>query len=278
MLSASRRTDLPGWHSDSLVERIHKKIAGLRTRQLHGVVFWSRHTTPFLEHPALRRLVREELANPVLNLTVTGLGGTRLEPNAPSTDDVLRTLPALAEAFHDEPWRLRWRFDPLVYGWSSLEQFERIATVMTNTGIETCTFSFPSYRSLKGDLTPQFEAAGIHRWPPEEKPAFLAGLQRIAQPLGLKLLSCCQPENERMHDRIKAASCIPADVLERGHPLHLPLPREKDRSQRQHCHCAPSEDIGDYDKDKCLSGCVYCYSRAGGGRDKGGDWVRGGLA
>jgi hypothetical protein len=264
VLSASRRTDLPGWHADALVERIHGKLARLRTRQLHGVVFWSRHLRPFIEHRALLHLVEKELDNPVLNLTITGLGGSDLEPRAPRTAEALELLPDLLEVFHNEPFRLRWRFDPILYKRSTLEQFEAIATVMAGLGIETCTFSFPSYRSLKGDLAPQFNAAGIEPWPREEKPAFLKGMWSIAQGLGLRLLSCCQPENEALCNGIAPASCIPAEVLERGHPHKLTLPRDRDWSQRKNCQCAVSEDLGDYERDRCLSGCAYCYSRAGG--------------
>jgi hypothetical protein len=159
---------------------------------------------------------------------------------------------------------LRWRFDPILYGHSQLEAFEAIARVMAHHGVETCTFSFPSTRSLKGDLTEQLRSAGIAPWPEEEKPAFLRAMLGIARPLGLKLLSCCQPQNARLCPGIELASCIPAEVLERGHPLRTALPRERDWSQRKNCLCAPSEDIGDYDRDRCFSGCAYCYSKAGG--------------
>ena len=240
------------------------KVRGLRTRYLYGVVFWTRHIRPFLKGGDLNALTAAFLDNPLVNLTVTGLGGTDLEPGTPTTDEILDGIPALIRAFHGEPWRIRWRFDPLLKKFSSLQAFKRIATVMADHGILTCTFSFPAYFSLKGDLTPAFEAAGIARWREAEKGEWIARMVEIAVPLGVRLLSCAQPDNLSLHPYIESAQCIPKEVLERGHPDNLPLVLGRDPSQRAKCRCIASDDIGDYDTDRCLGGCAYCYSKAGG--------------
>ncbi len=264
ILSASRRTDLPGFHAESCAARIRKRIRGLRTRRLVGVVFWTRHLKPFLPGGLLHDLVALKLANPIINLTITGLGGTDLEPGAPSTDGAIEALPGLVEAFHGEPWRIRWRFDPLLKGRSSIGSFTRIATSMSELGVPTCTFSFPAYSSLKGDLTPQFEQAGIPKWQKTEQMAFLNAMVQISKDLGLSLLSCAQPENMALNPFVRPAQCIPKGLLEWGEPQGQSLQLVKDRSQRTHCTCIESEDIGDYERDRCLGGCVYCYSKAGG--------------
>jgi hypothetical protein len=264
ILSASRRTDLPGFHAAECARRIRARAARLRTRELYGVVFWTRHVRPFLEGGELHELARREIANPLVNLTLTGLGRGPIEPRSPATDEVLPLLPALVEAFHGEPWRIRWRFDPLLADLSSVDTFARIAAEMRALGIATCTFSFPAYRSLKGDLTPWFDRAGIRRWRDDEKAVFLGELAAVAGELGIALLSCCQPSNLDLHPAVAAASCIPRDVLERGHPERRPLVLGRDRSQRTHCNCVESEDIGDYERDRCGGGCAYCYSKAGG--------------
>jgi hypothetical protein len=264
VLSASRRTDLPGFHAEACAARIRRRILGLRTRSLYGAVFWTRHAAPFLRGGALHGLVGQELANPVVNLTVTGLGGGPLEPGTPRVEEILAALPDLVGAFHGEPWRIRWRFDPILSGHSSVSEFEHIARSMAASGVSTCTFSFPAYGGLKGDLTAAFDAAGIPRWREADKPAFLARMVEVAAPLGIALLSCAQPANLGLHPAIRPAQCIPRDVLERGHPGGVPLELGKDRSQRTHCLCVESEDIGDYETDRCGGGCAYCYSKAGG--------------
>ncbi len=264
ILSASRRTDLPGFHAEACLERIERRLARLRTRRLYGIVFWTRHVKPFLAGGPLHRLVSSTLDNPVINLTVTGLGGSIYEPGAPATEEVLSELPRLIETFHQEPWRIRWRYDPLLRGLSKVETFKRIAHRMGELGVDSCTFSFPAYRSLKGSLTPFFEQAGIPRWTEARKATFLIELLDAADELGIRLLSCAQPKNLGIDPRVGAAQCIPQGVLERGDPLGESLERARDYSQRSACQCLPSEDIGDYDADRCLGGCVYCYSKAGG--------------
>ncbi len=264
ILSASRRTDLPGYHASTCAARIRRRIGNLRTRRLKGIVFWTRHLLSFLPGGALHDIVTEKRMNPIVNLTVTGLGQTALEPYSPSTHEVLRDMPHLIDAFHGEPRRIRWRFDPLLKDHSSLDVFALIAETMASLGILTCTFSFPAYKSLKGDLTPQFEQAGVPRWRRDEQVAFLTEMAQVADSLNIELLSCSQPENIQMCTTVKPAQCIPADVLELGDPEGKPLNLLKDRSQRTHCRCIESEDIGDYERDRCRGGCIYCYSKAGG--------------
>lgn len=263
VLSASRRTDLPGFHAEECAARIRARAARLRTRELYGVVFWTKHARPFLEGGALHALVRRELANPVVNLTITGLGGGAIEPGTPPAGEAIAALPALVEAFHGEPWRVRWRFDPILAGRSTLADFSRIAAAMSRLGVPTCTFSFPAYRSLKGDLERQFREARIPRWREEDKAPFVRAMAEIARPLGIALLSCAQPENAAMHPDVRPAQCVPGDVLERGHPGRAPLDLPRDRSQRTHCRCVESEEVGRYD-DLCRGGCAYCYSKASG--------------
>jgi len=267
VLSASRRTDLPGFHAAECGRRIRQRLARLRTRWLHAVVFWSRHPAAFLPGGALHDLVRREIANPHLNLTLTGLGRTAVEPGSPAPDEVLPSLPRLVEAFHGEPLRIRWRFDPLLAGLSDLDVFDEIARAMGGLGVETCTFSFPAYRSLKGDLSPAFAAAGIRRWREEDKGPIVSAMADIADAWGIGLLSCNQPENADLDPRVAPAACISRIDLERGHPAGASLGAlGRDRSQRDHCNCVESEDIGRYDTDRCLGGCAYCYSKAGGPR------------
>ena len=237
------------------------------------MVFWTRHVAPFLAGRPLHELVAQELGNPFVNLTVTGLGAGALEPGAPKTDAVLRDLPALVQVFKGEPWRILWRFDPLVKGHSSIADFRRIGAAMVDNGITSCTFSFPTYFSLKGNLVAQFDRMGIERWNRAEQEIFLLRLCDSAEELGITLKSCAQPENTRpplcpLHEngtpRVAEATCIDGALLERGHPDGLPLHLPKDRAQRRHCNCIQSEDIGDYEEHRCEGGCGYCYSKAGG--------------
>jgi hypothetical protein len=89
-------------------------------------------------------------------------------------------------------------------------------------------------------------------------------MARLAEPRGLQLLVCSQPFAHDFHPSIRAAQCIPLDVLASAYPDAPPPELGKDATQRKHCTCPPSEDIGDYRTDACRSGCLYCYSCLGG--------------
>ena len=256
-----------GWYPRRTADRIARKLDRMRPRFLYGVVFWTRFPQRLLE-PPLRDLVERELDNVVVNLTLTGLGGTRLEPRVPSSDRVLASLEELAQLLGG-PHRIRWRWDPMLYRYSTLALFGSLAERMAQIGVSTCTVSFPAERSLRGPLSPQYAAGGLSAWPDEAtKRNFLKGLARIARSLGTRLLICSQPQYLSADPWLEPAQCIPLEVLVDGHPQGLAYPACKDPRQRRSCTCPVSEDLGDYETDLCRSGCVYCYSPAGGPEPK----------
>ncbi len=263
VLSASRRTDLPGFYPDRLAARVRARLdrAG---RPLYGLVLWTRFPAALLEEP-LRSLLEREVRNVAVNLTITGLGGSRLEPGAPATEAAVCAALEALDLLSGQPARLRWRFDPLLFGLNGLEAFERIARPLAAAGVPTVTVSFPSSMSLAGPLGPRYAAAGIEPWPGiAAKAGFAAALVDRASALGLRVLACCQPKVVARVPGLEGAQCIPREVLAALHPRAEPFPEARDRSQRRHCACLPSLDIGDYAEDPCGSGCAYCYSRAGG--------------
>lgn len=266
IISASRRTDLPGFYPELCATLIKKKSKNLRTRYLYGVMFWSKHIPAFLKNPQLRALV-EELDNPMLQLTITGHGGTSIEPGIQSAKQTIAQLPALISLFKNKPARILWRFDPILNIETPLKRFEYLATQLASLGINECTFSFPTYFSLKGNLRMQFEKARIPAWSGDEKKIFLESLLSVASRTGIQLKSCAQPENRAFSPDILPAACIDSTRFEALHPKQLPLCLPKDSSQRKACNCIQSEDIGDYANHLCLGGCVYCYSKAGGPMD-----------
>lgn len=271
ILSASRRTDLPGWHADALAERLDAWIARHGRERLYGVVFWTRFPGA-LARPPLRRFLEgpDALPSVVVNLTVTGLGGTRLEPRAPAGEPLWRDVQSLAAQLGD-PRRLRWRFDPLLPTPDLLDRFRRWADRFAQLGVNTCTISFPAVRSLRGPLRPRYARLGVPQWPAdpamraEGQGAALSLLTDAARDRGIGLFVCSQPDTLAQHPALRPAQCIPPDVLALGHLAGAPGPLPgRDATQRAHCQCAPSQDLGDYRTDACRTGCLYCYSTLGG--------------
>jgi hypothetical protein len=261
IISASRRTDLPGYHADACAGRL------LRLRKpVHSVFFWTRYPGALCARSALGDLVREGIENPFVHLTLTGLGGTRLEPRVPPTAAALRDLDQLIDALRGQPERVLWRFDPVLKGLMTPARFAELAAAIGGRGVRTCIISFPAQLSLKGTLDEQYRPFGIERWGRADKREAALQLAEIAAHHGLELQACTQPRLvEDTAGAVKPAACISDELAARLHPRGLPLALPKDPSQRRHCRCVVSHDIGRY-TDLCQSGCAYCYSKAGGPR------------
>jgi hypothetical protein len=259
IISASRRTDLPGYHAEECARRLRR----LR-KPVHSVFFWTRYPHALAGPGPLGELVRHAIENPFVHLTVTGLGGSRLEPNVPSTAAVLGQLDALIAALRGEPRRILWRFDPLLRGITELGTFAELAAELGGRGVRSCIVSFPAYMSLKGPLDRQYERYGISRWSRVEKREFALRLVEVATRFGLTLMACNQPRVvQDTGGAVRPAACVSAELAAALHPREIPLDLPKDPSQRRNCNCSLSHDIGRY-TDRCGSGCVYCYSAAGG--------------
>jgi len=136
---------------------------------------------------------------------------------------------------------------------------------MAGLGIEECIVSLPARASLKGSLAAQYARHGIAPWGDEELARTFGAIVETARGRGIALSSCATPLLvRRFAGAVRPAACVGAALAARLHPRALPLEDRRDPSQRRACGCTVSRDIGSYDRDRCLSGCAYCYSRAGG--------------
>ena len=227
--------------------------------------FWTKHPEAFSGPQPLADFTRCALINPFLLLTVTGLGGSAIEPNVPAWRDVAPIMPDIVKTFHGEPSRIRWRFDPVLPGVGAEKLFGKIAPKMRDLGIRDCIISLPAAISLKGGLAGQYAAAGLGQW---EEAAARETVDKIldrAGSYGVRVFSCATPRLTRWFgSRIEPASCISAALATSLHPEKIVLEHRRDPYQRKRCTCTISEDIGSYTDTLCGSGCVYCYSKAGG--------------
>ena len=87
VVSASRRTDLPGFHAVWLADR----LARFR-RPPDAVFLWTKHPAAVARPGPLRDAVRR-LPNVLVHLTITGLGAGPLEPRVPVWREALAELP-----------------------------------------------------------------------------------------------------------------------------------------------------------------------------------------
>ncbi len=273
-ISASRRTDIPAlfaeWFSQRLETGFVKYIpAGpprtvrcqLSPELITHFTFWSRWPKPFLS--TVEELRRADY--PVLfHYTLTGLGGTPVEPGVPETEQSLATLEQLSELLPEGA--ICWRYDPLFitdkYDLEyHREQFRKLANRMPpkiSAVVISCLDEYgrmvqpelERYEAETGDQVRVLETA---------MEVELAGeLAAIAANNGLELSLCCEPE-------LCAETGLPATGCNSWARARKVYPELSEYAEslslsptREGCRCSEEVDIGVY--NICPLGCRYCYA------------------
>lgn len=274
VISASRRTDLvasfPDWLADALRRR-SATVAGpaggtyevdLAPEKVHTIVLWSKDFSNLLRNSRGLRHLLGTYDNLYLHFTVTGLGGTAVEPGVVPYREALAQLTGLT-ALAGDPRRVSLRFDPVIF-WteggetrSNFALFTEMAEAAAGNGLRDVRMSFAQWY---GKAVRRARARGFRFLdPPDgEKRARAAELAALAAARGLVLHACSQPLLAGVPG-LRPSACIDGALLESLHLRREPVSGRKDPGQRASCLCTESKDIGSYGQ-ACPHGCVYCYA------------------
>ena len=264
IISASRRTDIPAFYTDWLLNRLRQgsvlvrnpfnpnqvSQVSLDTQIVDGIVFWTKNPAPML--PRLEEIHR--LGHRFyFQFTITAYDQS-LEKNIPSKAERIAVFQELAQRIGPE--RVLWRFDPILFTpdfppADHLHWFEDLASQLHGS-TRRCTISFLSlYEKCKRNM----QGIALQAIDDAEKIRFVSRLAAIANTYGMQLSACC---DSFLHEQcgIEAARCVDDRVLASilGHPVRI----KKDSGQRPGCGCVASIDIGAY--NTCPHGCRYCYA------------------
>ncbi len=249
VLTASRRTDLVRWYPEAICRALSTRYPPER---VHTVVLITKFPGAILGAPLRSALARYDQC--VAQVTITGWGGTELEPAVPDVEETMASLPALLE-FLRHPGRLRVRLDPLLRLADGRDNLEAVRAVMTwaaSLGIKDFTTSIVTPYAKIG---PRLAAAGLalSPWSGEERGGVVKRLLDTAESLGVGLSGCCLPE-------LPPAACVDGRALSALHPGSLPCRLDHPAGQRATCGCTHAVDLGWYASHPCFSGCLYCYA------------------
>jgi hypothetical protein len=271
VVTASRRTDLPGRYAGWLSECIRAgqaivpqpysgrpRLVSLRPSDVHTLVLLSKDFGPLLRDEAGLRAALANLRHVTCQFTVTGLGGSRLEPGVPPAGQALEQLPSLV-AWLGDARRLTLRFDPIVH-WhedgrvqSNFAWSGEVLAACAAAGVSKLRISFATiYRKMS--------RRGV-AWvdpPLDEKLGMARDLVAAAARLGIAVHGCCQPDLASVG--VQASGCVDAAELSELHPDHLDASTQRAHGQRAACLCSESVDVGSYEQP-CPNGCLYCYAR-----------------
>lgn len=271
IVSASRRTDIPAFHSDWFMNRIrsgsvlvrspfNRRLSrvSLRPEDVCAIVFWTKDAAPLLPH--LDELVRRGYCFTFL-YTVNNYPRF-LEPRVPDRSHTLRVLDEIAGRFSSSV--LRWRYDTIVLTGRTgrrwhLRNFRSLCESMAPYSRE-CIFSFCDY--YRKTVRNMDRSASDYRIPdPVESRELVERMADLAADHGVTLASCSH--DFLVSDKVRKARCIDSEFL--GHVVDTQarqevLERLQPAASRKGCGCTESRDIGAY--NTCAHGCVYCYANS----------------
>ncbi len=263
IISASRRTDIPAFYTDWLLNRLSagfcevlhpftKKwfTVSLKPEDVGAVVFWSKNYAPLLpELDAVERTTK----NLFFHFTITG--NTDLELHVPDFRDAVRDYLYLAKRY--SPDHVIWRFDPIcITDRLSFEKHEErfgaIAELLKGHA-SSCIISFVHpYRKMMNNLR-KYTTHTLVAVPNEEQRSSAERLAVRAGRCGIGLLACCN--GHLLSDAVGKARCIDGARLSLLFGTTLD---SRPAASRKECGCTRSIDIGAY--DTCGHGCIYCYA------------------
>ncbi|MCL2578402.1 MAG: DUF1848 domain-containing protein [Oscillospiraceae bacterium] len=257
IISASRRTDIPAFYTDWLINRLNAgyclvknpfnpsqiKRVSLLPEDVDGIVLWTKNAAPLL--PKLPQLDRFPY---YFQYSITPYHPDIEAGLADKKETVIPAFLKLAVSIGAK--RMIWRYDPIIitprYGVEyHITAFARLCELLAGR-TEKCIISFAiAYKSVAKGLA----ETGHMELGAEDKIRLADALMRIAKDHRITLCACCELPG-LYEPGVQPVSCVDASLF------NVTVPRDK--NQRDGCNCAVSVDIGAY--NSCMNGCRYCYA------------------
>lgn len=240
IVSASRRTDIPAFHSKSFVEKTLPTLA-----KNNFVVFWTKDFSSMMKYLDILKDTLEN--NFYVQFTLTGYDKD-IEPHLPEKFSYLvDVFQRLSDSIGKN--RVVWRYDPIFlsekYNYEyHINTFKRLFDSLSEYTTE-CTVSFI-------DVYEKLLDKGFNSVPLSVQNRMLNEFLEINQGK-LKLSTCAE---SILVKGVEKSHCISAERI--SEIVGYKIENVKDKQQRKECGCIPSVDIGKY--GTCSHGCLYCYA------------------
>jgi len=264
VISMSRRTD-PRWHADTFIKTLREKYP---PEKVHTLVIWTKFPMVLTAPPYREVLVAYDQL--YIHVTVTGFGGTPLEPGVPPPDDALAAIPELIKLSGD-PRRIRIRPDPLL----ALRKDGRIITNIPVSGeiiVKAAVLGVVSFSTSFLVEYPKVERClrksgyTVVELVQEKRVEIMSGLLKLGEKLGVTLNACCVAG-------FPVSACIDGNLLTGLHPSRGVCRTDRAAGQRKRCGCTlcakaceNSAIIGEkkephvIDQEKCVQ-CGECLAK-----------------
>ena len=269
IISASRRTDIPAFYADWMMNRIRagfcavpnpsnrKQVSriSLLPADVEVIVFWTRNPKPLM-----RYLSEMDSLGLRYYFQFSILGYPReIDPKCPPLETAVQVFQKLAD--HIGPCRVVWRYDPIVFSAMTSadyhkRRFAEIAAELNGHTNRVVISVVDDYRKAKPRMAAlEGRGAGITGCEGEEVGSLMREFASSATENGMEIMSCAEDLDLARYG-IRPGKCVDDELI--AEAFGFEVSDRKDPSQRKACGCIVSRDIGMY--DSCLYGCPYCYA------------------
>lgn len=277
IISASRRTDIPRFFMDWMLNRLKEGYALVRNPMCRTQVsrvalgagavdclaFWTKDPTPLLAQAA--RLESAAPAPYFVQFTLNAYGAD-VEAGLPRKAELVETFRELARLLGPE--RVVWRYSPILLGGSGgryteghhLRYFETFARKLEGS-TRACRLSF---LDVYPKIAPRMRALGLFGVPEGRKAALALRLAEIGAAHGMEVGGC--GDAALAQAGLAGAGCIDAALVARVAGVDA---RAGSPAAPGACRCAPSVDIGPTIRVPTAA-CTAMRTRARDGRAWGG--------
>ena len=249
-----------------------------------ALTFWTKGPVDLLiEHPGLRQVL--ELYNQNrsiigLQLSVTGLGGTLLEPGIQSPEEIAVGLKKVIDTGLIIPEAVQLRYDPLVairapdgriIRNDTPEAFQKVASLFSQLGVKVVETKFlllGEEGNKYNHVLKRMKEAGVTPLPYNEHDIqkVFSGMSDVAVRYGMQIFSCCVSQEQNLPGWTHDSGCLSAERLTQAAQKKFGADWERlpqtNRASRLGCQCSRYFDLSNIKgHKKCGSqdaACLYC--------------------
>ena len=276
IISCSRRTDIPAFLMDWVIEKIkigyvdvvnpfnRKQLSrvSLKPEDVKSWVWWSKNFDSWIEYYINFEDLFNVYKGHYFQFTINS--PSELEPNVKiSLEKRFKQLEWLINKFGTQV--ISYRFDPIILYRnkdsdeikSNITKFEYIIENVASFGLEEMIFSIATiYPKVKNRMMKRGKIPiDLNS---KKRIELINKLKKICDKYNMKMKACCQPDLLEI-EGIEQAHCIDANKIEKI--VGEAIPKIRDTGQRESCGCYKSKDIGGYSGIfRCQHSCDYCYA------------------
>jgi len=263
IVCASRRTDIPAFHAEWMINRLRAGYVLVRNpvqrdviyrvnltpRNIDMLVFMTKDPRPIVEY--LDEMTEMGIKY-CFQVTVTPYGKD-VEPGVPFKADIVDSFKEISKKIGKD--RIIWRYDPVVINdrYDIRYHSRKFNTLCDELRgyTDRCTFGFVDlYKKLERFS----EEEKLRKTTTSEICQIGKMMSETVEGRGIKLNYCCA-EVDLTEYGISHKGCIDKDYM-----TSLNVPSELSSPLRDRCKCVKNIDIGSY--DTCDHNCIYCYANA----------------